>query len=91
MRADVPVGQPGFGTEVTAKTLPVEALIERQDTVAMLELARRFVEQPWGFLTLHGKYGNAKTLILQTVVNEFREQRTLTGAYVKMRDLLNYV
>ncbi|MCP4538830.1 MAG: AAA family ATPase [Chloroflexi bacterium] len=77
--------------QVMAKTLPVEALIERQATVAMLELARRFVEQPWGFLTLHGTYGNAKTLILQAVVNEFREQHGLTGVYVKMRDLLNYV
>ncbi|MCP4540735.1 MAG: AAA family ATPase [Chloroflexi bacterium] len=77
--------------QVVAKTLPVEALIKRQDTVAMLELALRFVEQPWGFLTLHGTYGNAKTLILQAVVNEFRERRGVTGVYVKMRDLLNYV
>lgn len=134
VRADVPVGQPGFGMlvpcscqtdeirqrelarlsqvsgllpeelalrlddvavdprdEAAAKTLPVEELIERQDTAAMLELARRFVEQPWGFLTLHGAYGNAKTMILQAVVNEFRERRGLTGAYVKLRDLLNYV
>ncbi|MCP4540407.1 MAG: AAA family ATPase [Chloroflexi bacterium] len=77
--------------QVVAKTLPMETLIARQDTVAMLELAHRFVEQPWGFLTLHGTYGNAKTLILQAVVNEFREQRGITGVYVKMRDLLNYV
>jgi DNA replication protein DnaC len=77
--------------QAVAQTLPVETLVARQDTVAMLELARRFVRQPWGFLTLHGTYGNAKTLILQAVVNEFRERRGITGVYVKMRDLLNYV
>lgn len=76
---------------IVAKTLPAEELVERQDTVAMLELAHRFIEQPWGFLTLHGPYGNAKTLILQAVVNEFREQRGVTGTYVRMHDLLDYI
>ena len=79
------------GNAADIETLSVEELVQRQDTAAMLELARRFVEEPRGFLVLHGKYGNAKTLILQAVVNEFREQCGIVGVYVKMRDLLNYV
>jgi DNA replication protein DnaC len=54
--------------------LSVEELAQDQGTAAMLELTRRLVEEPWGFLVLHGKYGNAKTRILQAVVNEFRER-----------------
>lgn len=79
------------GDTVGVETLPVEELVQRQDTASMLELARRFVEDPWGFLVLHGEYGNAKTLILQTVVNEFRARHGVVGTYVRMHDLLEYV
>lgn len=71
--------------------LSLEKLIARHDTAAMLEVARRFVREPWGFLTLWGSYGNAKTLILQAVVNEFREQHGLVGVYVRLKDLLDYI
>jgi hypothetical protein len=73
------------------ETLSVEELVQRQDTAAMLELARRFVEEPRGFLILHGRYGNAKTLIVQAVVNEFRERHGVVGTYVRMHDLLEHV
>lgn len=39
------------------------------DTAAMVYAARRFVERPVGFLSIHGTYGNAKTLALQGIVN----------------------
>jgi len=45
----------------------------------MLELAYRFVELPWGFLTLHGEYGNAKTSVLWASINEFRERHGIVG------------
>ena len=61
------------------------------DTSKMVALARRFVEEPWGFLTLWGGYGNGKTLILQAVVNEFRERHGIVGTYVRMHDLIEYV
>jgi hypothetical protein len=84
-------GVSGRGDTAGVETLSVDQLVRRQDTVAMLELARRFVEEPWGFMVLHGRYGNAKTLILQAVVNEFGERRGDVGTYVRMRDLLEYV
>ena len=61
------------------------------DTARMTELARKFVAEPWGFFTLWGGYGNGKTLILQAVVNEFREKYGNLGIYVRMHDLLEYV
>lgn len=61
------------------------------DTARMTELAREFVNEPWGFLTLWGGYGNGKTLILQAVVNEFRKRRGVVGTYVRMHDLLDYI
>jgi len=79
------------GDTAGVETLPVEGLVAQQNTTAMLELARRFVERPWGFLTLHGEYGNAKTLVLQAVINEFRERHGIVGTHVRMRDLLEYV
>jgi len=63
------------------------------DTARMTELARKFVEEPWGFFTLWGGYGNGKTLILQAVINEFRKRygKDGTGTYVRMHDLLDYI
>lgn len=56
----------------------------------MLSAARSFVEQPAGMLTLWGGVGNAKTLILQAVVNECI-QRGVMAVYVTMLDILEYV
>jgi len=57
---------------------------------AMTE-ARRVVADPYGFLTLWGGVGNGKTLILQAVVNELRQRVGLEGAYVRFKDLLDYI
>jgi DNA replication protein DnaC len=60
-------------------------------TGQMVALAQRFVEKPWGFLTLWGGYGNGKTLVLQAIINEFRLRHRVIGAYVRLADLLDYV
>ena len=60
------------------------------DTAAMLAAARSFVAQPTGILTLWGGPGNAKTLVLQGVVNE-STQRNVMAVYVTLYDLINYV
>ncbi len=49
------------------------------DTAAMEQAARAFLRHPYGFLTLWGGVGNGKTLILQAVVNELRENRAMEG------------
>lgn len=59
-------------------------------TAAMLSAARSFLEKPAGMLTLWGGVGNAKTLILQAVVNECIEQGVM-AVYVTMLDLLEYI
>jgi len=59
-------------------------------TAAMLAAAREFVAQPSRMLTLWGGAGNAKTLILQAVVNECIE-RGVMAVYVTMLDLLEYI
>ncbi len=72
-------------------TVRLEDVAPWGDTARMTELARKFVAEPWGFFTLWGGYGNGKTLILQAVVNEFRERHGDLGTYVRMHDLLEYV
>lgn len=61
------------------------------DTAQMVKVARQFVDEPFGFLTLWGGYGNGKTLVLQAIVNEFRKRHGVVGTYVRMYDLLEYV
>ena len=79
----------GLLPEETAVRLDDVAMVG--DTARMTKLARKFVAEPWGFLTLWGGYGNGKTLILQAIVNEFRQRRGIVGTYVRMHDLLEYV
>jgi len=57
----------------------------------MLELARQFVEEPFGFLTIHGSYGNGKTCVLQAIINEFRLRYNIIGTYIRFYDLLEYI
>lgn len=76
--------------------LPEELAITFKDviltgeTAQMTREAQRFLDSTGGFFTMWGGYGNGKTLILQAAVNEFRA-RGMSGTYVRMRDLLDYV
>lgn len=73
-------------------SLRLDDVVERDaGTRGMVEIARRFVEEPFGFLTLWGGYGNGKTLVLQAIINEFRERWGIIGTYVRFYDLLEYV
>jgi hypothetical protein len=59
-------------------------------TRAMIEAGRVIIEQPRGILTLWGTCGNAKTLVLQGVVNECIA-RGIDAVYVTMLDLIEYI
>lgn len=61
------------------------------DTAAMEQAARAFLREPFGFLTLWGGVGNGKTLILQAVVNELRENHAMEGVYITFKDLIDFV
>lgn len=74
--------------------LRFENVVERAeggDTREMLKLARAFVTNPRGMLTVWGGYGNGKTLILQAIINEFRHQCGIWGTYVRLKDLIDYI
>ena len=59
-------------------------------TKAMVSAAREFVKNPYGFLTIHGTTGNAKTTVLQGVVNELVDGG-VEAVYVTAFDLLGYI
>lgn len=59
-------------------------------TSAMLAAAQAFVARPVGILTIWGVPGNAKTLVLQGIVNTCTAQGVL-AIYVTFFDLVNYV
>ena len=62
-----------------------------EDTAAMKQAAREFLQNPCGFFTLWGGVGNGKTLILQAMVNDLRNSRGKEGAYIPLKDLIDYV
>lgn len=68
----------------------VEVGPNRPGTVAMVDAARRFVAEPFGFLTVHGKPGNAKSVTLAGVVNESLALGRV-AVYVTLSDLLGWV
>ena len=59
-------------------------------TDAMVTAARVFAANPRGILTLHGGSGNAKTVVLQAVVNECL-MRGVSAVYTTFYDLAGYV
>lgn len=60
------------------------------DTARMLAMANEFCLAPWGVWTLWGSYGNAKSMILQAIVNHFRHRGVL-AVYVRFKDLLDHI
>jgi len=59
-------------------------------TDAMVTAACVFVANPRGILTLHGGSGNAKTVVLQAIVNECL-MRGVSAVYTTFYDLAGYV
>ena len=60
------------------------------DTERMVIAARVFLVNPTGILTLHGGSGNAKTVVLQSIVNECL-RRGVGSVYTTFFDLVGYV
>ena len=59
-------------------------------TRKMIAAAQRFVEQPRGYLVIHGGSGNAKTLALQAIVNALLARNT-EAIYTTFFDLMEWV
>ena len=59
---------------------------------AMLESARAFVRDPYGFIYLWGGPGNAKTDVLIAIVNEINARAgSVTAVYIKFSKLVEYM
>lgn len=62
----------------------------RPGTQRMVAAARKFIEDNRiGFLTVHGTYGNAKTTLLQAVVNDC-VKRNIPARYITMTEVMAY-
>lgn len=59
-------------------------------TDEMISAARRFIAEPSGFLTLYGGSGNAKTMILQSVINACVSDGVL-AIYTTFYNLISYI
>jgi len=62
----------------------------RPGTRRMVEVCKNFTTNPYGIITLWGGSGNAKTMALQAVVNEFVSQNR-EAVYITAFDLISYI
>lgn len=62
----------------------------RPGAEAMLEAAHDFLRQKTGMLSLYGTWGNGKSLILQALVNECREQG-VEARYITATELIMWL
>lgn len=61
----------------------------RPRTAKMVGMARLFLDNPYGFLTFCGPYGNAKSTTLMAVVNAC-VAKGIPAVYIKFADLIGY-
>lgn len=62
----------------------------KPDTMAMVKACADFLLAPYGFLTIHGTSGNAKTLALQACVNALVDVG-VEAVYITAFDLISYI
>jgi DNA replication protein DnaC len=60
------------------------------DTARMVDAARRFIDRPFGYMTIYGSCGNAKTVVQQSIVNACLA-RNIGAIYTTFYDLVSYV
>lgn len=77
------------GAELSASLEDITAK-PHTDIARMVEQARRFIEMPVGMFTIYGKCGNAKTVVLQSIVNACLA-RNVCAIYTTFYDLVGYV
>lgn len=75
--------------ELSASLADIDAK-PRTDTERMIQAAQRFIDNPFGMLTIYGSCGNAKTVVEQAIVNASIAHNR--GAiYTTFYDLVSYV
>lgn len=71
-------------------SLPDIRATANSDTARMVAAARRFIDAPVGFLTIYGTCGNAKTVVLQSIINACLA-RDIEAIYVTFYDALQWI
>jgi len=61
----------------------------RPGTTAMVNVARKFIDNPVGFLSIHGGFGNGKTTVIMATVNALID-RGIEARYMTAAELLNH-
>ena len=64
---------------------------ESPHNAAMLVAARELVNDPFGWLYIHGGPGNAKTVCLQAIVNEINFKGSGPAIYTTFSEILDYM
>jgi len=78
-------------TEVERKvTLEHIETFGRPGTHAMVQYCRMFMAHPYGFMTIWGGTGNAKSMALQAIINHFVSQNQ-EAIYITAFDLISYI
>lgn len=77
------------GAELSASLHDLDAK-PHTDTARMIAAAQRFIDSPGRILTIYGKCGNAKTVVLQSIVNACLA-RNIGAIYTTFYDLVGYV
>ena len=64
--------------------------LDRPGTAAMVNACRMFMAHPYGMITFWGGSGNAKSMVLQAVVNHFVDSN-VEAIYITAFDLISYI
>jgi chromosomal replication initiation ATPase DnaA len=84
---DTACGLQDHEREITLQNIRSEPdTATRKMTIA----AQRFIDRPYGFLSIHGNYGNGKTTTLMAIVNGVIKSG-IEGRYLTAADLLAYL
>lgn len=78
------------GLTASERDYRLSRILPDGDTGRMVQAASDFVQSPAGILTIWGTTGNAKTVVLMSVVNECVE-RGIGAVYLTGFDLVGYI
>lgn len=76
-------------TERTVRLSDID-VVDRPATAAMVRECAKFLDHPYGFVTIHGTSGNAKTVALQACVNAMVSSG-VDAVYITAFDLISYI
>lgn len=77
-------------TDAERSVRMVDVVAVGDGTKRMVQASKIFIENPVGYLTIHGTTGNAKTAVMHAIVNELID-KGIEAVYVTAFDVLGYI